>query len=76
MRNRYLLQPYEVGAKNAKSLALVIPSAIVKRYQINTSTGFVLKYDESKIVLQFVKMNKKTIPDETSFEAESSGIHH
>ncbi|KAA2283095.1 AbrB/MazE/SpoVT family DNA-binding domain-containing protein [Candidatus Nitrosocosmicus agrestis] len=76
MRNTYLLQPYEVGAKNAKSLALVIPSAIVKKYQINPSTGFALKYDESKIVLQFVERNKKTMPDETSFKPESSSIDY
>lgn len=74
MRNCYLIQPYEVGAKNAKSLAVVIPSAIAKKYHINPSTGFVMKYDNSKIVLHFMDMNKKDIPVETSFEALSTGI--
>jgi hypothetical protein len=74
MRNKYLIQPYEVGAKNSKSLALVIPSAIVKKYDINPSTGFILRYDNSKIVLQFMDMNRKTIPPETSFEAQSTSI--
>jgi antitoxin component of MazEF toxin-antitoxin module len=43
MKSTYILQPYEVGSKKSKSLALVIPAKVVKQYQINTSTAFTLR---------------------------------
>ncbi len=43
MRSLYVIQPYEVGSKKAKSLALVIPAKVVKKYNITISTVFVLK---------------------------------
>lgn len=43
MKNVYAIQPYQLVSKNAKSLALVIPAPIVKKYKIDTSTIFALK---------------------------------
>jgi hypothetical protein len=43
MRKMYVLQPYEVGSKRSKSLALLIPAKMVREYNINTSTVFALR---------------------------------
>jgi hypothetical protein len=45
MRELYIMQPYQVGSKNCKSLALVIPAAVVREYEIDRSTVFALKPD-------------------------------
>jgi antitoxin component of MazEF toxin-antitoxin module len=43
MREIFIVQPYLVGSKKSKSLALIIPAEVVKQYQIDTSTAFALK---------------------------------
>jgi antitoxin component of MazEF toxin-antitoxin module len=51
MKYVYALQPYQVGSKNGKSLAIVIPAEVAKKYNIDTSTIFALKGDDdTKIV--------------------------
>ena len=47
MKKMYVAQPFEVGSKSAKSrsLALVIPHEVVKRYEIDTSTVIIIKTD-------------------------------
>jgi len=45
-RNVYALQPYYVGSKNGKSLAIVIPAKVAIKYRIDCSTIFTLKADE------------------------------
>ena len=54
MKELYVLQPYEVGSRKAKSLALVIPAKVVKECSIGTSTVFALSTNPStkRIVLQ------------------------
>jgi hypothetical protein len=54
MKELYVLQPYEVGSRRAKSLALVIPAKVVKEYKIGTSTVFALSTNSNtkRIVLQ------------------------
>jgi inorganic pyrophosphatase/exopolyphosphatase len=79
MRNNHLTQPYLVGSKNSKSLAIVIPSQIVKKYQISTSTVFVLKCCNTGILLSIADISnneKDVIPvDNNSFEGyNSTGI--
>lgn len=56
MKNIYALQPYEVGSKYRKSLALIIPAKVTKRYNVGPSTVFTLRVDESKkrIMLQMI----------------------
>jgi hypothetical protein len=55
-RDVYVIQPYRVGAKDRKSLAIVIPAQVVKEYSFNTSTVFALNIDKgnSKITLREV----------------------
>jgi hypothetical protein len=48
MKSVYILQPYEVGSKKAKSLAMIIPAKVVKKYNISTSTAFALRADEER----------------------------
>ena len=52
----YVIQPYHVGSKYAKSLALVIPAKIVKEYNLNISTVFALRAEQKtkKITLQTI----------------------
>lgn len=46
-----------VGSKKSKSLAIVIPAEIVKKYQVNTSTIFVLRCCNSGILLSIVNIH-------------------
>lgn len=48
MANIFALQPYAVGSKNGKSVAIVISAKIVRKYKIDTSTIFALKGNENK----------------------------
>lgn len=47
-RNIYVMQPYRVGSKNGKSLVILIPARIVKEFNINTSTVFMLRKNKEK----------------------------
>ena len=47
MKSVYIIQPYMVGSKNSKSLAIIIPSEIKKKFDIDISTPFVV-YPDSK----------------------------
>lgn len=47
MKNVYALQPYQVGSRNGKSLAIVIPAQVAKKYDIDISTIFALKADDN-----------------------------
>jgi hypothetical protein len=66
MKSVYVIQPYQVGSKRAKSLAMVIPAKIVREYNINASTIFTLKPDHrNEIRLHVLKENKKTCDGES-----------
>jgi antitoxin component of MazEF toxin-antitoxin module len=54
VKSLYALQPYQVGSKDCKSLALIIPSKVAKQYNVDTSTVFTLRVDEDikRITLQ------------------------
>lgn len=54
LKDQYAVQPYRVGTKERKSLAIVIPSAVAKACKITTNSIFKLKLDEAKkrIVLE------------------------
>lgn len=74
MLNRYIIQPYEVGSKQAKSLALIIPAEVRKEANVNTSTVFILNIDEKtkRITLQKIneimeKSENTMVPAEESF---------
>jgi hypothetical protein len=63
-RDVYVIQPYRVGTKDRKSLAIVIPAQVVKEYSFNTSTVFALNVDKgnSKITLRKVGIPREN-PD-------------
>jgi hypothetical protein len=73
MKTVYAIQPYHVGSKNAKSLALVIPAKIAKKYQIYTSTIFALKGNDTtrSITLQTVN-GLGSVAAETSLSLRDS----
>jgi hypothetical protein len=87
MRSIYLLQPFHVGSKNAKSTALVVPCAVVKEYNIDRSTIFMLQTDNQKktITLEVMqyssekKQDNAMMPDkespQTSIRQASLQIH-
>ena len=60
MKNVYALQPYQVGSRNGKSLAIVIPAQVAKKYDIDISTIFALKADDNTrtVTLQTVTQVK------------------
>jgi hypothetical protein len=79
MKSVYALQPYQVGSKQSKSLALVIPSKVAKEYHIDISTVFALRTDwkTKKITLESIKgldEQKNMIPTEESFQASSQQV--
>lgn len=45
-RNAYVVQPYEVGTKERKSLAIIIPAEVAREYKINPSAVMVLKINQ------------------------------
>ena len=72
----FVIQPYRVGSKMGNSLAVVIPSKIVKEQQIDTSTIFVAHSDcNEKIILEKITLlNEKVIPVAKSFEASTQQV--
>lgn len=72
MKEFYLTQPFAIRSKNSKSMGMIIPSGIVKKYKIDESTGLILRYDERGIWLQC--LNVKKIPADQSFEARDQQV--
>jgi len=71
----YVIQPYEVGARKRKSLAMIIPAKYARDNQIDKSTIFIVKNNESigKIVFHRIKDTglEELIPNGESFQASS-----
>jgi hypothetical protein len=54
-RNVYATQPYLVGSKDRKSLAIIIPARLVKEYDVDTSTIFAVRADKrTKSILMYM----------------------
>jgi antitoxin component of MazEF toxin-antitoxin module len=75
MKSIYVVQPYLVGSKNGKSLALIIPARVAQEYNINPSTVFAVRFnaDTKTIALrqtgyQEKKVRKGSKPTEQPFE--------
>lgn len=64
----YLIKPYHVGSKNAKSLAIVIPSQLRREANIDLSSIFLLKINKKTklMTLQDIKQLIKKYQDVTS----------
>ena len=58
----YTLQPYYVGSKKGRSLAIVLPVHLVRKYSFDESTIFLVRSDESKntITLESIADFKKS----------------
>ncbi|WP_144732524.1 hypothetical protein [Candidatus Nitrosocosmicus arcticus] len=69
MKNIYILQPFLLGSKDSKSLAIIIPSAITRKYHMDESSGLILRHSNSGIWLQYMDIEKKMILADQSFEA-------
>lgn len=81
VKNLYVVQPYEVGTKERKSLAIIIPAKITREYHIDTSTILALGVDEKtkRITLREVYTKdedgeKKMAPAYVSFQASSKQV--
>lgn len=81
IKKRFVIQPYNVG-KDKKSLAIVIPIQIVKKYNLNSSsTVFFMQEEEQTNSLLLKKIdeietNKKNILDESlSHHQELLKVH-
>ena len=61
MKSQYALQPYYIGSKDGKSLALIIPAKVAKRYNVDASTIFTLQIDEDKKRLMLQTIDKAII---------------
>ena len=81
-KNVYVVQPYKVGGTKAKnSLAMIIPSKIVKGHKIDESTIFIIRTEENerKIILERIDIpsQRETVVVSVgkSSEASSQQIH-
>jgi hypothetical protein len=57
LKTTYAVQPYEVGQKDRKSLALVIPARLARECDIDPSTIFAIRkdIDNKRLILEMVK---------------------
>jgi hypothetical protein len=72
MKELYVLQPYEVGSRTAKSLALIIPAKVARECGIGISTVFALSTNPStkRVVLQQIPYPMQDLkPDEAMITA-------
>jgi hypothetical protein len=51
MELKYLIRPYHVGSKNAKSLAIIIPSEVRREADIDLSAIFLLKINKKTKIM-------------------------
>jgi antitoxin component of MazEF toxin-antitoxin module len=77
-KNVYVLQPYEVGTKQHKSLAVIIPARVAREYNVNKATILALSVNpkDKRITLQKVDVaaENMTIPASESVEASSKQV--
>jgi hypothetical protein len=71
-RSFYVVQPYEVGTKEHKSLAIIIPARVAKEYNVSKATILALSVNpkDKRITLQKVDIadQNMTIPASESVE--------
>ena len=68
----YLIQPYFVGSKEAKSLALIIPAQVRRETNIDASTIFMLSIDEKTKRITLQRMNEIIEKNENIMSADES----
>lgn len=59
-KNVYVTQPYKVGNKDKTSLAVILPSRLVKEHGIDISTILAAKYNanSNEIILRRIDVNE------------------
>lgn len=60
-RSIHVIQPFKLGSRKGNSLGLIIPSQIVKRYDINPSTVFALHADEKTRTVMLQTINQEVV---------------
>ena len=72
----YVIQPYEVGTRKRKSLAMIIPAKYARDNQIDRSTVFVIKNNEENGSIIFHRIKsvelEGSMPTGESFQTTSS----
>jgi hypothetical protein len=68
----YGVQPYQVGGRQSKSLAVIIPAAIVREYHLSPSTIFRLSYVKSsrRITLDLLEGHQDQDNAKATFNSE------
>ena len=72
MELKYLIRPYHVGFKNAKSIAIIIPSQVRREADIDLSAIFLLKINKKTKILtlqnikQWIEKYQDVIPADQS----------
>ena len=57
----YAVQPYQVGPKHNKSLAVIIPSKLAKEFGVDTSTIFATCVENDKTIsLHMIKATQSS----------------
>jgi hypothetical protein len=60
IRDIHIIQPYWVGTKDRKSLAMIIPAQIVKGQNLNTSTILAMRVsNNANIILKVIDTRPK-----------------
>jgi antitoxin component of MazEF toxin-antitoxin module len=59
MKSMYVLQPYLVGSKSAKSLAMIIPAKVRKEAKLDSSSVFVLKIHQKTKMITLKNVTEK-----------------
>ena len=74
----YAVQPYQVGHKDRKSLAIIIPAKVTKECNINPSTIFAIQIDQQRnsIMLQRIDApyQKDVVPTGESLAASNQQV--
>lgn len=68
MKSLYALQPYHVGSRDRKSLAVIIPAKVVKQCHVDPSTIFTLKVDDDKQLMILQIMSTKQSQSSSTME--------
>lgn len=73
----YLIRPYHVGSKNAKSLAIIIPSRLRREANIDVSAIFLLRINKkTKIMtLQNIKESIEKYEDIAPADRSETSRH-
>jgi hypothetical protein len=77
-RRIYATQPYEVGSKRGRSLALIIPAGIARQCNITPNTVFSVKADTrtKTVTLQTINLTTEEDGDENKTKAGAVEVDH